>query len=582
VRRSWGYGTDQRLRKENQDTHGVFEFPGFTLAVVCDGMGGHAGGAQASAIGVRTVHDFIESNLSRHISEVLPEAILVANDTIHATAVEHSRLTGMGTTIVAAAITDDHVAYMAHVGDSRIYQIRGDDSAQVTRDHTMVNLFVDAELISEEEAKRHPDAHVLARSLGVEQGVEVEVQEPLELDDGDTLLLCSDGVHGVVSGDEMADLDWMLPHEATRQLLSTIASRNGDDNATIVAVTLAEPSEEVAPMEPPDVEARLAAALAPKTPQPRDPRATPVPVQRTDEPSTEELLKGIPPQRELRQTLTLIGGGAVGGVVAAIVVLFGMIYMKSSPPPPPPVAKAAPPAVPAPVLPEVNHGGVQSARAENFFAPNLDPVPQRLPRQPEKYAGPVPPGPVEEAVIASATQGACTKALKDALAATADNSVYGPLVGFAWRCFDLTYQDPLTTIIIDTPAHFPRAELLLSGRPVPEVGQAAPAGLEFRLDAWMNDDNLLSDVVYDLFGEAAVNASLSRDIELEALAANSFRKSWDDPAFDERLVPYWQRRVELLRRVRKSPLASRLSATATAKLSAELELDNSAPPSLQR
>jgi len=95
---SWGYGSDQRLREENQDCFGVFELPSYTLAIVCDGMGGHVGGAQASSLAVRTIHDTLLEMQGRDINEAIQEAIERTNLAIYEAARKNHRLMGMGTT----------------------------------------------------------------------------------------------------------------------------------------------------------------------------------------------------------------------------------------------------------------------------------------------------------------------------------------------------------------------------------------------------------------------------------------------------------------------------------------------------
>ena len=241
---SWGYGTDQRLREENQDCHGVFELPEYTLAVVCDGMGGHVGGAQASAMAVRTIHDTMLEMQGRPIAQALEQAVDRTNLAIYEAARKNHRLMGMGTTAVIAAITED-ACYLAHVGDSRAYLIRNGQVQQLTRDHTMVNLFVDAELLSPEDAATHPEAHVLSRSLGVERQVDVELASPIKLEQGDVVFLCSDGVHGVVTDWELANVEWGAPHAGVSHVLSIVATREGDDNATASAVLLGTSFEDV-------------------------------------------------------------------------------------------------------------------------------------------------------------------------------------------------------------------------------------------------------------------------------------------------------------------------------------------------
>ena len=241
---SWGYGSDQRLREENQDSHGVFELPEFTLAVVCDGMGGHVGGAQASALAVRTIHDTLMELQGRPVPQALEQAIERTNLVIYEAARKNHRLMGMGTTAVVAAITHD-ACYLAHVGDSRAYLLRHGQVQQLTRDHTMVNLFVDAELLSPEDAATHPEAHVLSRSLGVERQVDVELASPIRLEPGDVVFLCSDGVHGVVTDWELANVEWGAPHAGVQHVLSIVATREGDDNATAVAVLMGTSFEDV-------------------------------------------------------------------------------------------------------------------------------------------------------------------------------------------------------------------------------------------------------------------------------------------------------------------------------------------------
>ena len=249
--RSWGYGTEQRLREENQDCYGVFELPDFTLAIVCDGMGGHVGGAQASSLAVRTIHDALMELHGKPILQSLEQAIERTNLVIYEAARKNHRLMGMGTTAAVAAITND-ACYIAHVGDSRVYLLRRGQVQQLTRDHTMVNLFVDAELLSPEDAATHPEAHVLSRSLGVERQVDVELASPIQLEPGDVIFLCSDGVHGVVTDWELANVEWGAPHAGVSHVLNIVGTREGDDNATATAVLMGTSFEDVPPSPLPE------------------------------------------------------------------------------------------------------------------------------------------------------------------------------------------------------------------------------------------------------------------------------------------------------------------------------------------
>jgi len=141
-------------------------------------------------------------------------------------------------------ITND-TCFLAHVGDSRAYLVRRGQVQQLTRDHTMVNLFVDAELLSPEDAATHPEAHVLSRSLGVERQVEVEIASPMQLEAGDIIFLCSDGVHGVVTDWELASVEWGAPHQGVSHVLDIVGQRDGDDNASAVAVLMGTSFEDV-------------------------------------------------------------------------------------------------------------------------------------------------------------------------------------------------------------------------------------------------------------------------------------------------------------------------------------------------
>jgi serine/threonine protein phosphatase PrpC len=243
---AWGYATDRRLRERNEDSLGAFELPTCTLIIVCDGMGGHAGGDQASAIAVRVIHDTMRDNENLPIEQALSESIQAANRAIYEVSRKVRRLLGMGTTVAVIAVRGPQ-AWVGHVGDSRIYMIRGNRTKLLTRDHTMVNLFVDAELLSPEDAQSHPEAHILARSVGVDRHVDVDVDGPHDLRSGDILFACSDGVHGSVEDGEFAEADWTSPQTGVEQILKVVRAREGDDNATLAAIGIDFPTLENPP-----------------------------------------------------------------------------------------------------------------------------------------------------------------------------------------------------------------------------------------------------------------------------------------------------------------------------------------------
>lgn len=249
----WGYASDKRVREENQDSFGLFEVPLGLLAVVCDGMGGHVGGAVASALATREIYEHMAGAHGDPQSE-LQTAIERANTAVYDRSRKSRRLMGMGTTAVVALVREGALI-VAHVGDSRAYFSRGGEAESITRDHTMVNLFVDAELLSPEDAASHPEAHVLARSLGVERAVEVDVQDLLPFEPGDTVILCSDGVHGFIKDGEFGAQDWREPQASIEGLFKLLRERDSDDNATMIVVS-ADGNESVVPLpftEPPEV-----------------------------------------------------------------------------------------------------------------------------------------------------------------------------------------------------------------------------------------------------------------------------------------------------------------------------------------
>ena len=183
-------------RQENQDAFGIVHSANTSLFVVADGMGGARGGAMAAAIAVNMVSNTaIETGgaLSPHS---LLSAINRTNEVIHYQSRMNEDLSGMGTTVVALAFIEQR-AVIAHVGDSRIYRLRGGEIQQLTNDHTIVQELVDSGIITPEEAESHPTAHMLTQSLGPTPSVEVAIEVlagPVE--SGDKFLLCSDGLHG--------------------------------------------------------------------------------------------------------------------------------------------------------------------------------------------------------------------------------------------------------------------------------------------------------------------------------------------------------------------------------------------------
>jgi serine/threonine protein phosphatase PrpC len=230
-----GSATDVGQRRDhNEDALTTFRLDdGRAVCVVADGMGGHLAGEVASEIAIAV----IERELRGPVGETpgaLREAIERANLEIWDEAQQDSAKTGMGSTVVAAILTDTQV-FLANAGDSPAFLVRDGVAEQVTRDHGLVAEQVEAGLISAEDAEHHPYRHVLTRCLGADDAVEVEVYAPLELRSGDMLVLCSDGLTEHVHKSEVAQYATEPdPEVAARGLIELANARGGHDNITVV------------------------------------------------------------------------------------------------------------------------------------------------------------------------------------------------------------------------------------------------------------------------------------------------------------------------------------------------------------
>jgi protein phosphatase len=229
------------VRPNNEDCHGAFtgEWPSQgLLVIVADGMGGAAGGEVASRLAVETVRAaYFEATVDPDRRAILRRALLRANEAIYMRAAGDPDLTGMGTTCTAVVILG-HAAIFGHVGDSRAYLARRDRITQLTRDHSLA-----AELERRcvpGQAVPQAGRHVLTRCLGVASQVEVDTNEtPIELEPGDHLLLCSDGLSGPVTAAEMLRAVRELEPQAACDRLVTLArERGGPDNVTVQIVRL--------------------------------------------------------------------------------------------------------------------------------------------------------------------------------------------------------------------------------------------------------------------------------------------------------------------------------------------------------
>jgi len=249
VRRELEGRTDRGLRRHhNEDAYLVRGELG--LAVVADGMGGHAAGEVAAQLAVKEIEDFIAATIDV-LDSTWPEdwdtrqslnanrlarGIEAAHRSVTKAVQQDVELKGMGATVVACLLDDETArATIAHVGDSRAYVMRGGRLRLLTSDHSWVHEQVVAGLLSEEAARNHPLKNVVTRALGGSQEPDVDiVEEDLERDD--LLLLCSDGLNTMLSDDDIAGilLRCRTLDEASRELIDEANRRGGIDNITVV------------------------------------------------------------------------------------------------------------------------------------------------------------------------------------------------------------------------------------------------------------------------------------------------------------------------------------------------------------
>ena len=230
-----------RVRTDNQDAYFAGKITDDSVfAVVCDGMGGANAGNVASELAVRHISEYVIRSYRDGMDmtdteKTLKNAIVSANISLYDKAVNNAELAGMGTTAVAAFVKDG-TAVIAHVGDSRIYLVNG-EIKQLTRDHSVVQSRIESGKITPEDAKVHPRKNVITRALGAEENVAVD-SDCLNLSNGDTLLLCSDGLTNFLDDKDILKVFQNNDISAVAERLVEEANENGGgDNITVVTVT---------------------------------------------------------------------------------------------------------------------------------------------------------------------------------------------------------------------------------------------------------------------------------------------------------------------------------------------------------
>lgn len=236
-------------RAHNEDSLRLFREE--NLFIVADGMGGHASGEVASQMSVETLAEFFRATAEddeitwpykmekgrKYEENRVVTGIKLSNRRIFESATRDSKLKGMGTTIVVTFFVND-VVYVGHVGDSRVYRYRKGELIQLTEDHSLLNDYIKMRQLTPEEIEAFPHKNVIVRALGMKETVQVDVLNEQPRDD-DVYLLCSDGLSGMLTDDEMAkilatggdDLDLKC-----KQLIDAGNENGGTDNITVILV----------------------------------------------------------------------------------------------------------------------------------------------------------------------------------------------------------------------------------------------------------------------------------------------------------------------------------------------------------
>jgi protein phosphatase len=242
------------VRTNNEDSFGYWEpeddqqfLRKGRLAVVADGMGGYEGGQEASRLAVETLVAVYRDFGGDNPQDALIEALQTAHERIRQYSFAHPELRGMGTTCTAAAIVrgthgsaNYDALYYVHVGDTRLYLVRDGQITRVTRDHSYVGRLVEAGMISQEEAEHHPQRNILTAALGTNPDLIMDSPgHPEPLRPEDVLLICSDGLWGLVRDAEILDVvENKSAEQAGRELIELARERGGPDNITVEILRL--------------------------------------------------------------------------------------------------------------------------------------------------------------------------------------------------------------------------------------------------------------------------------------------------------------------------------------------------------
>ena len=236
--KAYGLTDKGAIRSENQDRFRVFEGENCCAVAVCDGMGGAKAGSVAAELATDAFMHCLERCIneaeSRQSGTILREAASFANIRVYDKSKESEEYEGMGCTLVAALVRDESVAVI-NIGDSRCYHFSDQGLRQLTIDHSLVEEMVQSGRISREEAKTHPWRNYITRAVGLEYRVQGDLFYP-KLLKGDTLLLCSDGLSGVLSHKTIEEVLFSCPEleSAARKLMDLTLQAGAPDNITVL------------------------------------------------------------------------------------------------------------------------------------------------------------------------------------------------------------------------------------------------------------------------------------------------------------------------------------------------------------
>lgn len=230
------------VREKNEDSYYV-DNEKQEVFIVADGMGGHLSGEVASKMAVEFAANLIKEKIES-VSEITSELMLEwitevvdkTNDAVYRKSFDDEKFTGMGTTLVMV-INREKNLYFGHVGDSRAYIIKGEEITQVTKDHTLVQALVDSDSITMEQARVHPKRNIITRALGTNLTTKVDVFKIDKIETDTILLMCTDGLTGNITDEEICRILNSDGIERGSELLIDLANkRGGQDNVTLLII----------------------------------------------------------------------------------------------------------------------------------------------------------------------------------------------------------------------------------------------------------------------------------------------------------------------------------------------------------